>query len=141
MNDFSLSSVAHPFADLVGLQVTARGGGHCTSEILVREALMNPNNMVHGAVIYALADTGMGGALTSVLRPTQMCSTVEIKINYFRPAVSGRLRAETRVIHQGSRTAALESDVFNDNDKLVARASGTFMILERPSESPVAEPS
>lgn len=132
MNDFSLSSVSHPFADLVGLQITARGQGHCTSEILVRDALMNPNNMVHGAVIYALADTGMGGALTSVLTQTQICSTIEIKINYFRPAIAGRLRAETRVIYQGSRTAALESDVFDDNDKLIARATGTFMIMERP---------
>ena len=92
---------------------------------------LNPNGVVHGAVLYALADTGMGGALTSVLDENKFCSTIEIKINYFRPASQGLLRCETRVIHQGSRTGALESEIVDDAGRLLARATGTFMILER----------
>ncbi len=112
----------HPFADLIGFEITARGEGRCTCELVAVERHLNPNGVVHGAVIYALADTGMGGALTSVLE--------EIKINYFRPARMGPLRCETRIIHQGSRTGALDSEVFDENDRLLARATGTFMILD-----------
>ena len=126
------ASPEHPFADLLGFEITARGEGQCTSELAAGPTHLNPNGVVHGAALYALADTGMGGALSSLLDASQYCSTIEIKINYFRPAVVGRLRCETRVVHKGSRTSALESEIFDARGKLVARATGTFMILERP---------
>ncbi len=120
----------HPFADLIGFEITARGEGLSTCELVAAERHLNPNEVVHGAVLYALADTGMGGALSSVLKEGQFCSTIEIKINYFRPARVGPLRCETRVVHKGSRTGALDSEVFDENDRLLARATGTFMILD-----------
>ncbi|MEX2488700.1 MAG: PaaI family thioesterase, partial [Pseudomonadales bacterium] len=61
----TLPEIPHAFAKLVGLTVTERGEGHCKTELVVGEEHMNPNQVVHGAVIYALADTGMGGALTT----------------------------------------------------------------------------
>ena len=134
MSTTTAPTVPHPFADLIGLEITGRGEGHCTSELTIKPDHYNPNQVVHGAVIYALADTGMGGALMSVLDDSRYCSTIEIKINYFKPAVSGKLRCETRVVNLGSRTAALESEIFDERAKLLARATGTFMILERPTD-------
>ncbi|MEE4380564.1 MAG: PaaI family thioesterase [Pseudomonadales bacterium] len=121
---------SHPFAELVGFRISARGDGRCTAELLTGEKHLNPHGVVHGAVLYALADTGMGGALSSVLEDRQICSTIEIKMNYFRPALPGPLRCETRVVHRGRRTGALESEVFDDRSRLLARATGTFMILD-----------
>ncbi len=122
--------LAHPFADLLGFQITARGDGRCTSELLAGASHLNPHGNVHGAVLYALADTGMGGALSSLLADGEICSTIEIKINYFRPAQPGRLRCETGVVHKGRRTGALESAVYDADDRLLARATGTFMIID-----------
>jgi acyl-CoA thioesterase len=123
------TKLPHPFADLIGFEITARGEGRCTSELDADESHLNPHGIVHGAVLYALADTAMGGALTSVLEAGELCSTIEIKINYFRPARPGHLRCETRLIHKGKRTGALESEIFDEKDRLIARATGTFMIL------------
>jgi len=131
MTDATSHTIPHAFADLIGLTVTARGEGQCTSELVAGDEHMNPHQVVHGAVLYALADTGMGGALTSLLADGEICSTIEIKINYFRPAVAGKLRCETRVVHKGKRTAALESEVFDADGRLLGRATGTFMILSR----------
>jgi acyl-CoA thioesterase len=128
MND-GLPPRPHPFADLIGFEITARGEGRCTSELTAEGKHLNPNGTVHGAVLYALADTGMGGALASVLDDDQICSTIEIKINYFRPARPGKLRCETRVVYKGNRTGALESEIFEGGGRLLARATGTFMIL------------
>lgn len=124
--------VPHPFADLLGFEITTRGDGRCTSELMAAESHLNPHGSVHGAVLYALADTGMGGALSSLLDAGERCSTIEIKINYFRPARPGRLRCETAVVHKGRRTGALESAVYDADDRLLARATGTFMILSAP---------
>ena len=128
-----MSSVPHPFADLLGFEVLERGEGTCTSVLTVTEDHLNPHGIVHGAVVYALADTGMGGALTSLLAEDEICSTIEIKINYFRPAVKGQLRCVTRVINKSRRTGVMESDVLDEQDRLLARAMGTFMISPLPA--------
>jgi len=123
------NAVPHPFADLVGFEVTSRADGICVSEMVTEEKHMNPHGVVHGAVIYALADTGMGGALTSQLAEGEICSTIEIKINYFRPAIAGRLSCRTEVINKGRKTAVMESTVSDENGRLIAKAMGTFMII------------
>ena len=125
-----MEGVERPFADLIGFQVSERDNGQCETVLEIEDKHRNPHGVVHGAVIYALADTGMGGALTSTLREGQICSTIEIKINYLRPDIKGKLRCQTRIVSQGKRTAVLESDVFDDQERLLARAMGTFMILD-----------
>ena len=127
------SPVPHPFADLLGFEVAERGEGRCRTVLEVRDAHMNPHGLLHGAVLYALADTGMGGALTSVLADGEICSTIEIKINYLRPWRSGTLRCETRLVSRGRSTAMLASDLFDGEDRHLAMATGTFAILSRGS--------
>lgn len=120
---------SNPFGELIGLRFDSWGDGESRCSIELGPPLMNPNGVLHGAVVYALADTGMGGALISALDEGRYCTTVEIKIAYFRSVKSGRLACESRVVHQGRRIAFLEATV-GDDDGTVARASGTFAILE-----------
>ena len=124
-------AMAHPFADLLGFTVSSRGEGRCRIELDITPEHFNPHGIVHGGVLYSVADTGMGGALTSLLGDDEICTTVEIKIVYFRPATAGRLVCDTEVVNRGRRTAALESTV-SAGDRILARAYGTFMILPRP---------
>jgi acyl-coenzyme A thioesterase PaaI-like protein len=57
----------HPFADLIGLRFDDAPDGKSRCRVLIRPELLNPHGVVHGAVAYALADTGMGGALYPML--------------------------------------------------------------------------
>lgn len=123
------ANLPNPFGDLVGLRFDSWGDGESLCSIELRPHLMNPNGVLHGAVVYALADTGMGGALVSALDGGRICATVEIKISYFRSVTAGRLICQSRVVYQGRRTAFLEATV-GDDDGPIARASGTFAILE-----------
>ncbi|MFU8814072.1 MAG: PaaI family thioesterase [Pseudomonadales bacterium] len=125
-------TLPHPFAELLGFTVATRGAGHCRTELQVRQAHLNPHGLVHGAVLYALADTGMGGALTSTLDADELCTTIEIKISYFRPWRSGVLSCDTRVVNRGRTTAALQSDLRDGEGRHLAQATGTFAILRRP---------
>ena len=90
---------------------------------------LNPHRVVHGAVLYALADTGMGAALYPTLADGEICATIEIKINYFKPVRSGTLRCLTRLIHRGRRVANLEAQLFA-GDTLVAQANGNYAIIQ-----------
>jgi len=84
--------------------------------------------MVHGAVIYALADTGMGAALYPTLAEGEICATIEVKINYFKPVVSGVIVCLTEIVNRGKSVANLESRVFS-GEALVAKANGNYSIF------------
>jgi acyl-CoA thioesterase len=57
----------HPFADLIGLTLDQQGDGSSTFSLPIDDRHLNPHGVVHGAVLYAMADTGMGAALYSTL--------------------------------------------------------------------------
>jgi len=120
----------HPFADLIGLTFEPAETGKSQCHVAIREELLNPHGVVHGAVAYALADTGMGGALYPLLEDAESCATIEIKIVYLSSAREGELVCDTRVIRKGSRVAVLESEI-SESDRLVAKALGTYSIHSR----------
>ncbi len=127
-NKFPLQSEGfNPFGELIGLNFSEFGKGYSRCSLEVAERLLNPNKVVHGGVIYSLADTGMGGALYTDLDDDELCTTVEIKIAYFAAVTSGTLTCETKVIHRSKRIAVLESEIENDG-RLTAKAMGTFSI-------------
>lgn len=102
--------------------------GRSAFELTIRPEHMNPHGVVHGGVVYTLADFAMGGALTSVLEPGERCATLEVKINYLAPAVSGEIRAEACVVSRTRRVAVMEARVFGEAQRMIALATGSFYI-------------
>ena len=129
MKEFPLKSEGfHPFGEMIGLEFSELYDGGSRCMLAVSESLYNPHRVLHGGVLYTMADTGMGAALYTLLDERELCSTVEVKITYFQPVKSGRLTCETRVVNRTKRLAYLESEIENDG-RPVARASGTFFIF------------
>jgi acyl-CoA thioesterase len=121
-------SVRHPFAELIDLHVEEQRAGHSKLALEVTGDHLNPHNVVHGAVVYALADTGMGSALYPTLAEGEICATIEIKINYFKPVSRGRITCTTEIVNRGKTVANLESRVFVEG-VLVAQANGNYAIF------------
>ena len=117
----------NPFGELIGLNFFECKKGFSRCSLEVAEKLLNPHKVLHGGVVYSLADTGMGAALYTDLDDDELCATVEIKIAYFVAVTSGTLTCDTRVIHRSKRIAVLESEVRNDG-RLTAKAMGTFSV-------------
>ncbi|MFO1200132.1 MAG: PaaI family thioesterase [Burkholderiaceae bacterium] len=126
----------HPFADLIGLAFTHHGPADSVCAVTLREALLNPHHVVHGGVIYSMADTGQGAALYPSLADGEICATIEIKVSYFRAVSAGTLECRSRIVHRGRRTAHAESEIF-EGGRLVAKASGSWAIFS-PSADAVA---
>ncbi len=127
MND--IFDIKHPFGALIGLFFEHIGEGESLCKLKVTEELFNPHDVVHGGVLYSLADTGMGGALYPLLESNELCATIEIKISYFKPVRDGILECRTTVINKGKTVASLESAISN-NEKIVAKASGSYSIFK-----------
>lgn len=120
----------HPFADLIGFEITHQTRGKSRLELTVRPDLLNPHKVVHGAVYYALADTGMGAALYPMLDEGESCATINCNISYFKPVSSGTIVCLSNVTNRGRRVATMESELWQEDD-LVAKAHGQFSIFER----------
>lgn len=119
----------HPFAELLDMQVVEQHDGHARMRLAVGPDHLNPHGVVHGAVLYALADTGMGLALYPSLAEGEICATIEIKINYFKPVHAGVVDCLTQVVNRGRSVANLESRLFVGGT-LVALANGNYAIFK-----------
>jgi acyl-CoA thioesterase len=119
-----------PFLDHIGLVVREHGAGSSTCALTVAPFHRNSSGIVHGAVLFALADTGMGAALFPTLEQGDGCATVELKISYFKPVREGELVCTTQLVHRARTLANLESSIYA-GAALVARANGHFAIVRR----------
>jgi len=117
----------HPFGDLIGLEFTALEPGTSRCELEVNDRLLNPHGVLHGGVLYSMADTGMGGALYTRLEEEETCATVDVTIRYLKAVRSGRIVCDTEVVHRSGRLATLRSRLTRDG-KIVATATGTYSI-------------
>lgn len=120
----------HPFADLIALHTDETSAGHSRLRLTVAPQHLNPHQVVHGAVVYAMADTGMGAALYPTLGPGEICATIEIKINYFKPVAAGTLVCKTELLNRGRSIANLESRLYA-GDTLVAQANGNYAVIRK----------
>jgi acyl-CoA thioesterase len=117
--------------DLLGMQIVRAADGVGLVSIDVGRRLMHPQQMVHGGVIFTLADTAMSMALSSAIPPGTPFGTIEAKINYLLPVRSGELLAQGKIIHMGGSTAVMEATIYNtvdDQKQVIARVMGTFYI-------------
>ena len=69
----------------------------------------------------------MGMSLATLQEDGLWNTTIELKINFLRPVVEGRLRAEGRVVEMKQTLLFSEADVIDDRGRLIARASSTCM--------------
>ncbi|OGL06872.1 MAG: hypothetical protein A3I03_06740 [Candidatus Rokubacteria bacterium RIFCSPLOWO2_02_FULL_68_19] len=125
-----------PLGRLLGVRRKRTGKGGWQFLLTVRRDHMNPYGLVHGGVVYSLADYAMGAELARRLAAGERCATLEIKINYLAPVSGGALRAEARVVERTRRIGVLEGRVYDDQDRLVALATGSFYIQNSPSPQP-----
>jgi uncharacterized protein (TIGR00369 family) len=118
-----------PIGKLLGLTLIREGVGRATVEFQATERYANPMGTLHGGVLCDIADAAMGMAYRSTLADGETFTTIELKINFLRPVWDARLRAEAGVVRTGSTVGLVECSIFDDKERLVARASSTCMTL------------
>lgn len=124
-----------PVAKLLGMKLASAGPGLAAFEMDVDERHHNPMGSVHGGVLADLSDAAMGYAVISTLTPHETFTTLEMKVNFLRPAFKGRLRCHARVESRGKTIVYAVADVVNEEGKLVAKAVSTSLIQQRPGDA------
>jgi len=78
----------------------------------------------HGGAIASLIDIAGDYALWAMLG--YGVPTINIRIDYLRPASDTKLRAQARVRRAGRTVGVVDIDVLDDQDRLVAIGRGTY---------------
>ena len=97
--DFRERALANdvPVARLVGFKVKDIAQGRATVLLAAGTQHANPMGTLHGGILCDIADAAMGLAFASTLGPDESFTTVELKINFFRPV----WQAERLVMERG----------------------------------------
>ena len=127
--DAALEEFPAPIGKLLGLRIISSGEGRATVEFQASARYANPMGALHGGVLCDLADAAMGAAYLSIIAEGETCTTIELKINFLRPVWNAKLRAQARMVHTGKVVGLVECDIFDDRQRLVARATSTCMTL------------
>ena len=106
------------------------GLAELTMELLPHH--FNPQGIVHGGMITAIADTSIGLALRSKLRPGLTHRTAQLNVHFLTKGEGNRLVGRGRAMHLGQRMGYGEADVMDGEGQLLARATGTFIVLPAP---------
>jgi uncharacterized protein (TIGR00369 family) len=89
----------------------------------------NPTGIVHGGVLCTMLDTAMAKAFFETLpKEKQSGAALELKINFLRPTVTGKLTAFGKLVNPTLRTAFVEGYILNESGKLVAKATATLIL-------------
>jgi uncharacterized protein (TIGR00369 family) len=118
-----------PIARLIGFEAKDIADGRATVVLTAGPQHANPMGTLHGGILCDIADAAMGLAFASTLAPEESFTTVELKINFFRPVWQAQLRAEGMVVRRGGTIGYVECTVTDDKNQLVAKAASTCMVL------------
>jgi uncharacterized protein (TIGR00369 family) len=121
-----------PVADLIGFRVTEAKNGRAVATFEATEKHANPMGTLHGGILCDVADAAMGMAFASTLGEDQSFTTVELRINFFRPVWNAKLTADAQVVHRGKTLGYVECEVRDENNKLIAKVSSTCLALNKP---------
>ena len=113
--------------ETLGARITEAEPGRVVLELVAGPEHRHGGGVVQGGVITQIADAAMGMSLATLQPDGVWNTTIELKINFVRPAIEGTLRAVGRVIEMRQTLLFSEADVFDDKERLVARASSTCM--------------
>jgi uncharacterized protein (TIGR00369 family) len=118
-----------PVARLIGFEVKDIANGRATVILSAGPQHANPMGTLHGGVLCDIADAAMGVAFASTLAPDESFTTIELKINFFRPVWQSQLKAEGAVHQRGRSIGYVECNITDEQNRLIAKAASTCMVL------------
>lgn len=116
------------FGEFLGISFQILEKGKVDYFAKIEQNLLATPKAVHGGLIATLCDGALGiAALSTVVEDNKVVATIEMNIKYLKPAFEGEeIVAKAIVISAGKRIIVSTCEVFNQNQELIAIASGTF---------------
>jgi uncharacterized protein (TIGR00369 family) len=110
-----------PVECLMGLKLISVEDGEATYEMQASEQHANPQGTCNGGIIGILANMAMGIAYGSTLQEDETFTTIEMKVNFFKPVWKAKIKAHARLYKRGQTIGFIHCDITDENGKLIAQ--------------------
>jgi uncharacterized protein (TIGR00369 family) len=119
-----------PFGGLLGIEWLSAGPDEVNARLAWDESRCTAGGVLHGGALMGLADSA-GGLLAFLNLPDGATgtATIESKTNFFAAVRGGQVHATARPLHKGKRTIVVDTDLRDDEGRLVARVTQTQAVL------------
>lgn len=121
-----------PWAKELGLEFISVERGKASGKISWSEHLIGDpdTGIIHGGVITSLLDNLAGMAVVSALDEFRSTATLDLRIDYMRPAEKGSdIIGEAECYHLTRTVAFIRASAFQEgDDKVIATATGAFAL-------------
>lgn len=114
----------------LGLTVVGAAPGQLTLSLPYSERIIgNPETgVIHGGAITTLMDTTSGSVMICGLDDFELCPTLDLRVDYMRPAEPGKpVHARAEIRKMTRNIAFTRCEAFQDDGEVVATCVGTFM--------------
>lgn len=116
------------FRNALGIRRLEAKDGHARCELPVLPSHYNVIDILHGGVLFTVADTTSGMAVLSL--GGEKVNTVSATINYLRAGKdTEKLVIEADVVKCGRTLAVVDAKVMDDKGELLVTTTMTFMIF------------
>ena len=123
---------ALPYAKELGMTVIEVGDGTATIKMPYDEKLIGDpeTGVIHGGAVSALMDTCCGAAVMAHPAALGGTATIDLRIDYMRPATPKQMIITTATCYHVTRSVAFVRAVAVDSDsqRPVATATGAFTV-------------
>jgi uncharacterized protein (TIGR00369 family) len=96
-----------------------------------RQEFVNPMGVIQGGFLAAMLDDTLGPALVATLGKDEFAPTIELKVNFIKPAPVGKLIGQGRVVARGGSIGFLAGELLTESGELIATATATARIITR----------
>ena len=116
-----------PYYSTLGFKIIEIKDGRAVFELRLRNELTQ-NGSVHGGVLASIIDSTCACAAISLIHPKGFVTTIDLQVQFLRPAFSGVLKTIGTCIKGGKNVFFCKAEVWDEEKKLIA--TGTSQLLK-----------
>lgn len=118
-----------PYFRLLSMELKQFEIGSSLVEISLRQDHLQPFGVVHGGVFSSIIDAAAFWAVFSEIPEGLGMTTVDLKLNYLAPAISGKMIATGRSIKVGKTLGLGEAQVRDHEGRVLAHGMSTLIVI------------
>jgi len=117
------------YFQLLSMRIEDLSWGESKLIIATQEKHLQPYGIVHGGVCASIIDAACFWAVFTQIPGRAGLTTVDLKLNYLAPVISGDLVAKGECIKLGKTMGLGTATVYNSKGDIVAHGASTVMVL------------